>query len=82
MSKKSERGKSVIIKKINLYAFKLKSGKKLFAEFQDKIKPKGGHLEKLKKEGLNLCFTIKFRNLENEAKMCPGRGKSDLLNKL
>ena len=31
MSKKSERGKSVIIKKINLYAFKLKSGKNILA---------------------------------------------------
>ena len=48
---------------------------KKLQEKKEKQKLKGGYLEKLKKEGLNLCFTIKFRNLENESKMFPRRGK-------
>ena len=56
-------------KKRGSYSDELKGGMRLFAAFQEKLdKVKSDPTDNIYHDGLNLCFTIKLRNLENEMK--------------
>lgn len=56
-------------KKRGSYSDELKGGMRLFAAFQEKLdKVKSDPTDNIYNDGLDLCFTIKLRNLENEMK--------------